>query len=253
MPNININKILKKRTKLLLRFFFRVHCYSVLLFFLILGISVFVSYKTIGNANPMIHLISGSVTAIAFLLFLLSVLRLFNGNITREELEAVIAHDRGIAYDGLFKNLAIENVRSRYQTDPIEVVCPEVYPRRKTIIYRYFKKDSKVYYSQIGYSWLLFGEKSLYYYHASVNHIYGYVGHEVSCEFDYKDIVSIQTDTTHENGVESLLLSISLVNGEVLDIALRTRPNRVYGSTHQLSEKEAQVISTIRNIVRNSK
>ena len=61
----------------------------------------------------MVHLISGSVTAIAFLLFLLSVLRLFNGNITREELEAVIAHDRGIAYDGLFKNLAIENVRSR--------------------------------------------------------------------------------------------------------------------------------------------
>jgi hypothetical protein len=174
-------------------------------------------------------------------------------NITREELEAVIAHDRGIAYDGLFKNLAIENVRSRYQTDPIEVVCPEVYPRRKTIIYRYFKKDSKVYYSQIGYSWLLFGEKSLYYYHASVNHIYGYVGHEVSCEFDYKDIVSLQTDTTHENGVESLVLSISLVNGEVLDIALRTRPNRVYGSTHQLSEKEAQVISTIRNVVRNSK
>ena len=253
MAHVNINKILKKRTKLLLNFFFRVKCFSALFCFLLLGVAVYVSYTTVGNEDHLVHLISGGVTSLVFLIFLLSVLRLFNKNITREELEAVIAHDRGIAYSQLFKNLSIENIKSRYQAEPIEVVCPEVYPRRKTIVYRYFKKDSKVYYSQIGYSWLFFGEKSLYYYHSSVNHIYGYVGHEVSCEFDYKDIVSIQTSTTHENDVEALVLSLSLVNGQTLDIALRTRPNRIYGSTHELSEKEAQVLSTIRSVIRNSK
>jgi hypothetical protein len=226
---------------------------SALVCFLLLGISVYVTYTTVGSENNLSHLIAGSVTAFFFLIFLLSVLRLFNKNITREELEAVIAHDRGVAYKQLFTNLSIENVKSKYQADPIEVVCPEVYPRRKTIVYRYFKKDSKVYYSQIGYSWLFFGEKSLYYYHSSVNHIYGYVGHEVSCEFDYKDIVSIQTRTSHEHDVEKFVLTISLVNGQELDIALRTRPNRIYGSTHELSEKEAQVLSTIRNVIRNSK
>ena len=147
MTDMNLNKILKNRTKLLFRFFFRVHCLSVLVFFLILAVSAAVSYFTVGNENAMVHLISGSVSALAFLLFLLSILRLFNGNITREELEAVIAHDRGVAYEGLFKNLAIENVKSKYQADPIEIVCPEVYPKRKTIVYRYFKKDHKVYFS----------------------------------------------------------------------------------------------------------
>ncbi len=253
MTRINLDKILKKRSKLLLDFFFRVKGWSILVTFVLLLIASFVSYKTLDNENSIYHLISGSITSLIFLAFLLAILRLFEKNITREEVEAVIAHDRGIAYNQLFKNLSIDNIKSRYLAEPFEIVCPEVYPKRKTIIYRYFKKDSKVYYSQIGYTWLFFGEKSLYYYHSSVNHIYGYVGHEVSCEFDYKDIVSISTATTHENGVENLVLSISLVNGESLEIALRTRPNRIYGSTHTLSEKETQILSTVRKVIRNSK
>jgi hypothetical protein len=253
MAHINLEKILKKRSKLLLDFFFRVKGWSILVCFILFGIGCLVSYYTLDSEYNLAHLISGCVTAFLFLAFLLSILRLFEKNITREELEAVIAYDRSIAYDQLFKNLSIENIKSRYQTDPIEIVCPEVYPKRKTIVYRYFENDSKVFYSQIGYSWLFFGEKSLYYYHSSVNHIYGYVGHENSCEFDYSDIVSISTSTTHVNEVESLVLTLSLVNGETLDIALRTRPNHYYGSTHELSQKEAYLLSTIRNIIRKSK
>ena len=253
MAQINLQKILKKRTKLLLDFFFRVKGWSILICFILLGISSYVSYYTLSNENGLVHLIAGCVTALVFLAFLLAILRLFEKNITREELEAVIANDRGIAYNQLFKNLSIENIKSRYQTNPIEIVCPEIYPGRKTIVYRYFKNDSRVYYSQIGYSWLFFGEKSLDYYHSSVNHIHGFIGHEVSCEFDYKDIVSISTSTTHKNDVEALVLTLSLVNGETLDIALRTRPNKVYGSTHELSEKEASILSTIRGVIRKSK
>lgn len=251
MSNVNLKKVLKKRTKLLLNFFFRVKCLSVLVFFILLVIGIIVSAVTLDNSTA--HLISGCVTALIFVLFLLSILRLFNKNITREEVEAVIAHDRGIVYDELFKNLAIEKLKSKYQAEPLEIICPEVYPKMNTIIYRYFRKDNKIYYSQIGYSWLLFGEKSMYYYHASVNHIYGYTGYEVSYEFDYKDIVSIKTAINHENHVETLILTLSLTNGETLNIALRTRPNKFYESTHKLSEKEALVISTIRNVIRNSK
>ena len=253
MAQINLEKILINRTKLLLNFFFGVNCLTALLLFVLLGVSCYVSYYFLGNENPTIHLVAGCVTTLIFLIFLLSILRLFNGNITREEVEAVIAHDREIAYNGLFVNLDIENIKDRYQAEPIELVCPTVYPNRKTIVYRYFEKDNKVYYSQIGYNWFFFGEKSMYVYTANVNHIYGFIGYETSAEFDYKDIVSITTETSHDNGVEKFVLSLSLVNGQTLDVPLRAIPNRFYGSTHSLTEKEAQIISTIRKIVRNSK
>lgn len=253
MTQMKLDKILKKRSKRLLDFFFRTKCLSVLVMFLLLVISGVICYFNFNAENTLPHLITGGITILIFLLFLLSILRLFNNNVTREEVDTIIANDRKIAFDGLFQNLAIENIRSRYQVEPLELVCPEVYPRRRTIVYRYFKKDNKVYYSQVGYTWLFFGAKSLYYYHASVNHIYGYIGHEVSTEFDYKDIITVQTAVNHVHGVETLVLTLSLVNGETVNIPLRTRPNRFYGSTHALSDKEAAVLSTIRQVIRKSK
>lgn len=253
MAGVNLEKIFKKRSKLLLRFFFKKNCKNVILFSL-LFVALLVGAILTKAFNPIfVHYILGGLTILAFLFLLLSILRLFNGNLTREEVDAIFAHDRKIAYDGLFKNLVIENVKTKYQADPLEIVCPELYPRRNKILYRFFEKDGKVYYTHVGYSWLFFGEKSLYYYHSVVNHVHGYVGYDVSYEFDYKDIVTIQTVTDHQNDVETFVLTVSLVNGETLDIALRTRPNKIYTSTHTLSDKEAQVVSTIRGVIRNSK
>ena len=253
MAQMNLEKILKNRSKRMLDFFFRTKCLSVLIMATLLVIAGVICYISYNPEDTLPHLIVGGATILIFLLLLLSILRLFNNNLTREEVDAVIAHDRQIAFDGLFQNLSIENIKSRYQVEPLELVCPEVYPGRKTICYRYFKKDSKVYYSQVGYTWLFFGEKSLYYYHASVNHVYGFIGYEVSTEFDYKDIVTVQTSVKHYHGVERFMLTLTLVNGESVNIALRTRPNFFYGSTHSLSEKEASVLSTIRQVIRKSK
>ena len=253
MADINLERILEKRVKFMIRFFYRPHIFGILLLFLVLGGCGYVSYTTVGNENPMVHLITGTVTVVAFLLFLLSILVMFNKNLSSEEVDALIAHDRSVAYEGLFENLVIENNKGNYQTDPIEVVCPDIYPNRKPVAYRYFKKSNKVYYSHIGYTWLFFGENSLYYHHSSINHIYGGVDEEVSCEFNYKDIVSVQTTRAYEKGIRVLVLSISLVNGEVFDIPLRIRPNRISDATYQLTEKEASIISTIRKVVRKSK
>jgi hypothetical protein len=251
MAEMKLEKILKNRVKLLLNFFFKVKSWGVLVCFILLVIGAVASYFTV--PYQVAHIISGCVTAVFFVLFLLAILRLFNKNITQEEAEAVFAHDRSQVYEELFRNLSLEKLRSKYQAEPIELICPEEYPRINTIVYRYFPETSKLFYSQIRYSWLLFGEKSMYYYHASVNHIYGYTGYEGSYEFDYKDIVSIKTLVTHENHVEKFVLTLSLVNGETLEIPLRTAPNKVYESTHKLSEKEAHILSTIRNVIRSSK
>ena len=246
-----LTKILPNRVKLMQDFFFRVKHWSILICFIVFALTAIVSGLTVQYED--VHIILGCITAIAFLLFLLSILSLFNKSISREEVEVLMAYDRQFVYDELFKNLAIEKSKSKYQTDPIEIVCPEVYPKMNAIVYRFFRYFNKTYYSQVGYSWLFFGEKSMYYFHASVNHIYGYNGYEVSQEFDYKDIVSIKTAVKHEDDVESFVVTLTLTNGEALDIALRTRPNESYTSTHKLSEKEEKILTTIRSVIRNSK
>ena len=251
MSNVNLNKILPNRVKLMLDFFFRVKHWSVLIFFILFALTAIASGLTV--QYEVVHIILGCVTAIFFLLFLLAILSLFKKSITREEVEALMAYDRQFVYDELFKNLSIEKLRSKYQTEPIEIMCPEAYPKMNSIVYRFFRYFNKTYYSQVGYSCLFFGEKSMYYYHASVNHIYGYNGYDESCEFDYKDIVSIRTTVNHEDGIETFVVTLTLTNGETLDIALRTRPNSYYESTHKLSEKEAKILSTIRSVIRSSK
>ena len=252
MAELKTKKLLKKRTKLLYNYFLKASSLTFV-FFLVVFLGTLVGTYFTKNSQLLVHLIVGGVSILAFLLVLLSLLRLSNKKIKREELEEIMKVDREVAYKNVFRSLDIENARGKYQTDPFEIVCPEIYPGRKTIAYRYDKKAKKVYYSQVGYSWLFFGEKSLYYYHASVNHIHGYVGHESTTEFDYTDVVSIHTETTHTNGVEKLDLKLTLINGEVFNINLRSIPSKEYGSTHKLSDKEAEIISTVRSIIRKSK
>ena len=251
MTEMKLEKILGKRVKLLLNFFFKVRSWGVVVCLILMVLAGIASYFTLPYG--WVHTLCGCLTALFFLLFLLALLRLFNSNITQEEAEAVFAYDRKVVYDELFRNLSLEKNRSNYQAEPIELIVPEEYPRINTIVYRFFPKTGKLFYSQIKYSWILFGEKSMHYYHASVNHIHGYTGYEGSYEFDYKDIVSVKTLVTHENNVEKLILTLSLVNGETLDITLRSVVNKVYESTHKLSEKEALILSTIRKVIRGSK
>ena len=257
MTETKMEKILKNRVDLLQHFFFGTKCWSVLIWFIILVISCVASYFTLNIS--LAHYICGCVTAIVFVFFLLAILRLFNRYLTIEEAEAVFALDRQAVYDELFKTLTLEKLRSKYQAEPIEIMCPEETQLfgKYQILYRYFKKLNKVYYSKVGYKWLLFGEKSMFYYYASVDRVRGFTGYEVSHEFDYKDIVSIKTEVTHDDNREKFTLTISLTNGEILEIPLRDRPDKIAESnpiiTHKLTEKEAQILSTIRQVIRTSK
>ena len=225
---------------------------GILVTFLLMAAVLIASYLTRGN-DLTVHVILGSVSILAFLIFLLAILRAFNNRLTCQEMDVIIADSRKKAYDGLFVNFGLNNSKKEFIADPIELTCPEVFPGRKTIVYRHFKKTGKVYYSQVGYTWLLFGPKTLYYYHSSVNYIYNLLGYETATEVDYKDIVNVTTKTTHNNNVEMVTLYLSLNNGEVIDIKLRTRPSRLYTSTHALNETEVKVLNTIRKTIRENK
>ena len=252
MAQVNRKKLYKKRWRKMLYFFFKVKSVSVFVTLVLLIGVLLAAYFTKGN-NLAVHVILGSVSILAFLIFLLAILRAFNNKLTCAEMDVIIADSRKKAYDGLFVNFAVNNSKKEFIAEPIELTCPEVFPGRKTIVYRHFKKTGKVYYSQMGYTWLLFGPNRLFYYHASVNYIYDLLGYETATEVSYKDIVSVKTETTYRNNTEMVTLYLSLTNGEVIDIKLRTRPSKLYTSTHELNETEVKVLSTIRKIIRENK
>ena len=250
MAQVNEKKLLKKRSKRMLEFFFKIRSKSVLVALVLLLAAASWSYYMVHIQNLKLHYVAGSVSIFTFILFLLSILRVFNNKLTCEDLESIIESDRRTALNGLFKNFAIKNSKSEYISDPIEITSPEVYPGRRTIVYRYIKKRDKVYYSQTGYSWLFFGQDRLFYYHASINHVHGFVGHEIASEVLYKNIVHVRSESTFVKGEERITLYLSLVNGEVIDIVLRSRPTKVYESSHELSKVEEKILTSIRTNLR---
>ena len=48
-------------------------------------------------------------------------------------------------------------------------------------------------------------------------------------------------------------MKLSLVNGEVVEINLRSRPTKYYESSHALTELEEKVLTTIRKTIRENK
>jgi hypothetical protein len=253
MAHVNEKKLLKKRSNKMLDFFFKVYSKSIIVTLLLLGIAIGATYLVMDKELVTLHCILGRVSVFFFVIFLLSILRLFNNKLSYDDVEAMMAIDRNVAYNGLFQNLAIKNQKSEYVAEPIEITTPEVYPGRKTIVYRYVKKRSRVYYSQTGYTWLFFGEERLFYYHASINHIYGFVGYEVASEVEYKNIVHVKTESTYSRGAECITMTLSLVNGETIKINLRTRPTNMYESSHALTELEEKVLTSIRKVIRDNK
>ena len=62
------------------------------------------------------------------------------------------------------------------------------------------------------------------------------------------------TDISYESQEEAESTAGTIVkDGEVIDIKLRTRPSKLYTSTHELNETEVKVLSTIRKIIRENK
>lgn len=259
MKRVRTDKLLKRRAKLILDYFFNVKGKLLAIFSVTLIVLLAFSVLTCSQnfavlANETIHYILGSLAIFNLLLILLTVLKVFSSKIDYEELEQIFETDRKVAKEELFKVMALKNDRKDYINDPIEIICPENYPGRNTIVYRYEPAIKKVFYSQTGYLWLLFGAKTFYYYHVSINHVYGMVGFESGVEVNYKDIVSVKTETKRSNKVESLVMSLGLINGETLEIVIRNAPSKLDdGSTKRLSESEEKIVKLLREIIRNNK
>ena len=272
--DVKVKKLNKQRARLTVDYFFHRGRYAAYVILFMLFAIVFGVLAVVRVGYPT-HYIFSSVCLLLLLFAILTIVKVFSNQIDCVTLERLMAKDREVAYAGLFDHLAIVNDRSKYLAEPIELVVPQVYPGRTTLLYRYDKKSQKLYYSQTGYTWILFGESNLFTYNVSVNHIHGFVGYECADEISYSDVVNVQSRVEKENGIETLMVTLSLINSEKIDICLRRRATRAEkylnslpknerkalinsgaqfeGSTDALNDREKELIARIRLAIRNNK
>jgi len=263
---INLSSLNKHRARLMVNYFFNRKYYigsAILLGFLALlcgaGAIIFETevLKDFGQRTLM-HILLAVGFLFCTLFTILFIIKLFANFIDHTTLEAIIGRDRAKAMDGLFGHLAIENDSKQYIETPIELVSPEMYPGRNKTLYRYEKKAKKIYYSQTGYTWVLFGENNLFLYHVAVNHVNGFVGFEDACEVAYSDIVNVRTSVTREKTFEFLKMNLSLVDGHSLEITIRGRKifllnGQFDDSTYPITDSEALIVERIRKVIRSHK
>jgi len=200
------------------------------------------------------HYVSGGLTALFVLLFILALFGVFKRVPSHKMVEQWMKEDHDVAYKQLFEALSIEKNPENFIETPIEFAAPQVYPGRGRTLF-HFKKDSIVY-SQSNYHWILFGKDTLFHYSASVNHLDRIIGYEVAEEFLYTDIVTIKTQTKRINegskSFEVMELVFTLINGQSVEIIVRNIESKD-DATRPLTEVEKYALQTIRRVIREHK
>lgn len=146
-------------------------------------------------------------------------------------------------------------------TGPIVIKLPSTFYEGEKMKFRLDKFEDgtqQMIYDQSLITTLLFGEKTLYYHQASIDHRTGYVGADVAGQVDYFDIVNLQVnfdiDQDASPNVSELFVVLGLSDASSLTMKLRHR-FLVDGNFHEelLTEGEEKVIQTLRKIVNHSR
>lgn len=141
---------------------------------------------------------------------------------------------------------------------PIMITVPDAFYRGGKVNYRLDKKMDETFtliYDQALVYVLFFGEKSLFYYQANINHIDGQIAADIAGEFNYSDVIHIETELKYDNNDKpkylSLDLEIGLVNGTIVPFHLRNhRVHQDYKLSSFLTNQEQQILDILKKKVR---
>lgn len=144
---------------------------------------------------------------------------------------------------------------------PYIITVPDSFDNKKKVYYRLDKKEDGTHtliYDQALVTILFFGSDSLFHYQANVDHTNGRIGFDKTGEFNYFDVVHIETmlnyDTLDKPKYIMLDLIIGLVDGT--KIALHLRNHRIH-DTYELSglltETESRILDLLKHKVRDSR
>lgn len=155
----------------------------------------------------------------------------------------------------------LSSVKPGDYESPVIITVPDAYNKGGKVTYRLDKKSDgsqTLLYDQALVTILFFGSDSLFYYQANVDHRNGHIGYDVAGEFNYFDVVHMETSLKYDHPDHpkyiTLDLEIGLADGVIVPFHLRNhRIHEDYNLPGLITAEEQQILDTIKEKVRNSR
>lgn len=143
----------------------------------------------------------------------------------------------------------------------ILITVPDAFDHNSKVAYRLDKKSDGSYtllYDQSLVTAVFFGEDTLFYHQANVDHRNGHVAYDVSGEFNYFDVVHMETAFKYDRTIHPkyliLDLEVTLIDGTKVPFHLRNhRIHESYDLQQLLTTQEKDLLDTLKFKVRESR
>jgi hypothetical protein len=141
------------------------------------------------------------------------------------------------------------------------ITIPDAFDQTSKVNYRLDKKDDDTYtllYDQALVTILFFGDDVLYYHQANVDHRNGHIAYDVSGEFNYFDVVHMETAIKYDRPINpkyvTLDLEVGLADGTIVPYHLRNhRIHEEYDLHAFITDQEKKFLDTLKQHVRESR
>ena len=153
------------------------------------------------------------------------------------------------------------SITSNNYEAPYIITVPDSFTNKKKVYYRLDKKADGTHtllYDQALINVLFFGSNSLFYYQANIDHTNGRIGFDKTGEFNYSDVVHIETMLNYDHLEKPKYIMLDLIIGLVdgTKIALHLRNHRIhetYELPELLTETESKILEVLKQKVRDSR
>lgn len=155
----------------------------------------------------------------------------------------------------------LSSIEQKDYSELVLITVPDAFEKNGRVNYRIDKKEDgshALLYDQALVTALFFGEDQLFYHQANVDHRNGHIGFDVAGEFNYFDVVHMETSLKYDNNDHpkyiTLDLEVGLSDGMIIPFHLRNhRIHDDYNLEALLTPTESKVLSTLKQKVRASK
>jgi hypothetical protein len=155
----------------------------------------------------------------------------------------------------------LSSIDNKAYGKPILIVIPDAFNKSSKVRYRLDKKpDGGVtqIYDQALLTALFFGENTLFYYQANIDHRSGHIAFDTAGEFNYFDVVHMETQLKYDNPEKpkylALELEVGLSDGRMIPFHLRNhRLHDEYQLPDVLTKTEQQILDLFKKRVRQEK
>jgi hypothetical protein len=153
------------------------------------------------------------------------------------------------------------SINSNDYEAPYIITVPDSFSNKKKVFYRLDKKEDGTHtliYDQALLTILFFGSDSLFHYQANVDHTNGRIGFDKTGEFNYFDVVHMETVLNYDHLEKPKYIMLDLIIGLVdgTKIALHLRNHRIhdtYELPSLLTETESRILDVLKHKVRESR